>query len=96
MKKFIKNKMQCAKNAFLRSMDIEPEDTRTPEERTIEFLKNEFELAKKEYQYAVAYYNEADANSIDYAIEYVDACRAKIDCIIRQLKEFEEWVNYDK
>lgn len=96
IKDFIKKKIQSFKIWMLKSMGIEPEDTRTPEERTMEFLKNEYELAQKEYKYALAYYNEAEPICVDYAIKHLDACRSKIDCIVRQMKEFEEWNNYDK
>ena len=96
IKKFINKQWLSFKVWLLKSIGIEPEDTRTPEERTMEFLKNEYDLANKEYMYAMKYYDEAEGICIDYAIKHLDACRSKIDCILRQMKELEEWVNYDK
>lgn len=96
MNEFIMNKMESAKNVLLKSMGIEPEDKRSAAEKAEEYLRIGFKNAKQEYNRALAFYNTAGADSVEFAIDYVNTCKMHLDCIIRQLKEFEEWINYDK
>lgn len=85
----LKNKFEPYKTSLLKSMGIEPVDTRSDAEKAKDFLKEEFDNACVEYRRAIAYYNEANVESIDYAIQNLNACKSKLDCILKQMKGLE-------
>lgn len=85
----IKNKFEPYKVGLLASVGAEPKDNRTDEEKAVDYLKEEFENAKFEYKQAVAYYNESENECAEYAIQHVNTCMAKLDCIIKQLKNIK-------
>ena len=78
------------KSALLSSVGFEEEDNRPIEEKMREILEADLKSAKKDYLCAQQFYENADEDCVDYAIAQLNACRAKVGWIVKQIRKLDE------
>ena len=82
------------KSALLSSVGIEEEDNRPIEEKMKEILEVDLKVAKKEYLCAQQFYENANEDCVEYAIAQLNACRAKVGWIVKQIRKLNEEIKY--
>ena len=78
------------KSALLSSVGIEEMDNTPVEEKIREILKKDLGAAKKDYFCAQQFYENADEDCVEYAIAQLNACRAKVGWIVKQIRKLDE------
>ena len=59
-------------------------------------LKEELESIRRLYHYLLTVYQKQDVYQIDGLLEDLISIKERLDKVIKNLKDYEEWNNYDK
>ena len=59
-------------------------------------LKEELESIRRLYHYLLTVYQKQDVYQIDGLLEDLISIKERLDKVIKNLKDYEEWTNYDK
>ena len=59
-------------------------------------LKEELESIRRLYHYLLTVYQKQDVYQIDGLLEDLISIKERLDKVVKNLKDYEEWTNYDK
>lgn len=59
-------------------------------------LKEELESIRHLYHYLLIVYQKQDVYQIDGLLEDLTSIKERLDKVVKNLKDYEEWNNYDK
>ena len=59
-------------------------------------LKEELESIRRLYHYLLTVYQKQDVYQIDGLLEDLTSIKERLDKVVKNLKDYEEWTNYDK
>lgn len=84
------NFISKVKSALLSSVGVAEKDNTTVEEKMLEILEKDLKIAKKEYFCAQKFYEYADEDCVEYAIANLNACKAKVGWLVKQIRKLNE------